>query len=92
MNLGPLLYHYSDVENECSIEPTYEDLVLIIKGLGFEIVKNETGIKTKYSQNLRSMLRSEYESVFFVCKKPIDIDAAEAFVQNGETHRDDVSV
>lgn len=56
------------------------------------MLKNETGIKTKYSQNPRSMLRSEYESVFFVCKKPMEIDATEPVVQNGETHRDDVSV
>lgn len=38
INLGPLLYHYSDVEDEGSIEPTYEDLIIIIKALGFEIL------------------------------------------------------
>lgn len=89
-----MLYHYSDIENEYSIEPTYEDLVIIIKGLGFEMLKNETGIKTKYSQNPRSMLKSEYESVFFVCKKPIESDIpveSKLAKKNGTNHYDDVS-
>lgn len=38
MNLGPLLYHYSDMPNEDSIEPTYEDIILIIKAIGFKIL------------------------------------------------------
>lgn len=38
VNLGPLLYHYSDVQCEGSIEPTYEDLLLIIRAVGFEIL------------------------------------------------------
>lgn len=38
VNLGPLLYHYSDISSEGSIEPTYEDLLLIIRGCGFEIL------------------------------------------------------
>lgn len=39
--------------------------------------KNETGIKTKYAQNPRSMQQSEYLSVFFVCRKPPLIDEHE---------------
>ncbi|XP_031635197.1 carnosine N-methyltransferase [Contarinia nasturtii] len=74
VNLGPLLYHYSDVSGEGSIEPSYEDLLLIIRGVGFTILKNETGMKTKYAQNPRSMQQSEYLSVFFVCQKPILMD------------------
>lgn len=38
MNLGPLLYHYSDVEFEGSIEPTYEDLIVVIRAMGFQIL------------------------------------------------------
>lgn len=38
VNLGPLLYHYSDVSSEGSIEPTYEDLLSIIRGCGFQIL------------------------------------------------------
>ncbi|KAK4029622.1 hypothetical protein OUZ56_022594 [Daphnia magna] len=70
INLGPLLYHYSDIPGENSIEPTYEMVREIVQGLGFIIEKEQTGVKTTYSQNVRSMLKYEYESVFFVCRKP----------------------
>lgn len=43
MNLGPLLYHYSDVCGEGSIEPTYEDLLIIIRGIGFKILVGPLG-------------------------------------------------
>lgn len=72
VNLGPLLYHYSDVPNEGSIEPSYEDLVYIIEKIGFKFLKNETGVRTKYAQNPKSMQQHEYLSVFFVCQKPIE--------------------
>lgn len=42
--------------------------------ISFLLQKNETGIRTKYAQNPRSMQQSEYLSVLFVCKKPIDED------------------
>lgn len=72
VNLGPLLYHFSDIPNEDSIEPTYEDLMPIIEEVGFEVLSSETGIRTKYAQNPQSMLKSEYESLFWICRKPID--------------------
>ena len=34
---GPLLYHYSDVPGESSIEISYEDLRSVIKKVGFDI-------------------------------------------------------
>ena len=38
INLGPLLYHFSDQPREKSIEPSYELLRGIITGLGFKIL------------------------------------------------------
>uniref|UniRef100_A0A182WWY3 carnosine N-methyltransferase n=1 Tax=Anopheles quadriannulatus TaxID=34691 RepID=A0A182WWY3_ANOQN len=70
VNLGPLLYHFSDVPQEGSIEPTYEDLLEIIRSLGFIILKNETNIVTTYSQNPTSMHQSHYNSIYLVCQKP----------------------
>ena len=35
INLGPLLYHYSDVAGEISIEPTYEMVRDIVQQVGF---------------------------------------------------------
>ncbi|XP_011212039.1 carnosine N-methyltransferase isoform X1 [Bactrocera dorsalis] len=70
VNLGPLLYHFSDIQGENSIEPTFENLELIIKMVGFEFLRSQTGVRTKYAQNPQSMLKSEYESLFWVCRKP----------------------
>ncbi|XP_004530442.1 carnosine N-methyltransferase isoform X1 [Ceratitis capitata] len=69
VNLGPLLYHFSDIQGENSIEPTFENLELIIKMAGFEFLRCETGVRTKYAQNPQSMLKSEYESLFWICRK-----------------------
>lgn len=37
INLGPLLYHFSDMPQEDSIEPSYEVVRKIILGIGFVI-------------------------------------------------------
>lgn len=70
MNLGPLLYHYSDINGQNSIEPTYEDLIIIMESVGFDILSSRSGIRTKYAQNPLSMKQSEYQSLFWVCRKP----------------------
>ncbi|XP_054727653.1 carnosine N-methyltransferase isoform X2 [Anastrepha obliqua] len=70
VNLGPLLYHFSDIQGENSIEPSFENLELIIKMVGFEFLRSQTGVRTKYAQNPQSMLKSEYESLFWICRKP----------------------
>lgn len=43
---------------------------LLIHWFSLNLQKERTGVKTTYSQNVRSMLKYEYESVFFVCRKP----------------------
>ncbi|XP_043200416.1 carnosine N-methyltransferase-like [Amphibalanus amphitrite] len=70
INMGPLLYHYSDMPSEESIEPTYQHLRKIITAVGFTFEKEEQGVQTAYCQNQDSMLHWSYNSVFFVCKKP----------------------
>lgn len=37
VNLGPLLYHFSDMPMEESIEPSYSEVRDVIRGLGFQI-------------------------------------------------------
>ncbi|XP_076356687.1 carnosine N-methyltransferase-like isoform X1 [Tachypleus tridentatus] len=71
INLGPLLYHYADLPNEDSIEPSYQEIRSIIQAYGFEFLKEETGLRTPYTQNPRSMMFYEYHSVFFVCRKTL---------------------
>ncbi|XP_043462810.1 carnosine N-methyltransferase isoform X1 [Leptopilina heterotoma] len=70
INLGPLLYHFSDMPMEDSIEPSYEVVKDVIRGLGFQLEKEETHVKSRYAQNPNSMLQYEYKSVYFVCRKP----------------------
>lgn len=69
INIGPLLYHYCDASNEFSIEPSYEDIKEIIINLGFKFLKEEMNVKSKYSQNAKSMAQLEYDCVFFVVQK-----------------------
>ncbi|CAH0552108.1 unnamed protein product [Brassicogethes aeneus] len=78
VNLGPLMYHYSGIHNEKSVEPSFERLCEIIKKIGFVMEKCKTGLKTKYCQNPQSMLQYEYDSVFFVCRKPIEVKPEES--------------
>lgn len=85
INLGPLLYHYSDMKNQQSIEPSFEVVSQVIKQIGFTIIKEEIGVKTKYCQNPKSMLQYEYDSVFFVCKKEnVESDNNDQISTNGD--------
>lgn len=70
VNLGPLLYHFSDMPDEESIELSYEEVRKVIEQVGFQFEKEETNVNTTYTQNPRSMLSYEYHSIFFVVRKP----------------------
>ncbi|RWS26675.1 UPF0586 protein C9orf41-like protein [Leptotrombidium deliense] len=70
INFGPLLYHFADMPNENSIEPSYDILREAILSFGFEMAKEQTDVRCHYTQNFRAMLSYEYRSVFFVCIKP----------------------
>jgi len=69
INLGPLLYHFSDVKGEDSIEPDYATLKAIIKDLGFEFIAENEKVECSYSQNATSMLHYTYNCVMFSAKK-----------------------
>lgn len=69
INLGPLLYHFSDVHGENSIEPSYEQLKVIISDLGFEFLEEEQDVKCTYDQNPKSMSQHSYRCVFFTVRK-----------------------
>lgn len=81
INYGPLLYHYCDAPGEVSIEPSYQDLREIIENIGFTFVKEETKVKSKYSQNPSSMSQLTYDSVFFVVQKK-SVDPVETSQEN----------
>ncbi|KAL9985874.1 hypothetical protein ACROYT_G008324 [Oculina patagonica] len=72
INLGPLLYHFSDMLNEWSVELPYDDIRRIAtEHFKFEILKEETSIPSGYIENEHSMLKLLYNNVFFVARKPL---------------------
>lgn len=68
INYGPLLYHYSEMENEKSIELSWEELKQIIVNFGFEITQ-ETLQESPYSSDIDSMLKTIYRCIFFTAIK-----------------------
>jgi carnosine N-methyltransferase len=68
INFGPLLYHYSEMEKECSIELSWEELKVIIKNIGFEIRKEEIR-EAVYSSEVDSMFKTVYRCIFFTAVK-----------------------
>ncbi|CAJ0951507.1 unnamed protein product, partial [Mesorhabditis belari] len=69
INVGPLTYHYSEMEGEVSIELPYAEVLRIVREKGF-IVENERGLESSYSANYKSMLRYLYTCAFFAASKP----------------------
>ncbi|XP_033624920.1 carnosine N-methyltransferase-like [Asterias rubens] len=70
INLGPLLYHFENTAKEPSIEIAYDVLRQVILDFSFVMLREET-IHTSYLQDQFSMLKYEYDCVFFVCQKPL---------------------
>lgn len=68
INLGPLLYHYTDLAAEVSIELSWEELKHVIINMGFEI-KNESVKECYYSSDIDSMLKTVYKCIFFTAVK-----------------------
>jgi carnosine N-methyltransferase len=69
INMGPLLWHFSDMANEVSVELTWDELRRLIVGAGF-IIEHEDWHTCPYVRNVRSMYRMEYDCVCFVARWP----------------------
>jgi len=69
INIGPLLYHFSQVQGEVSIELTFQELCEVISLQGFEFLKQQIGIHCDYTNNQRSMIQTHYNAGFFVCRR-----------------------
>ena len=68
INIGPLLYHYSENPNEISIELSWKELKNVIIGYGFDIIK-ESRIQATYSANQETMMNRVYNCIFFAAVK-----------------------
>ncbi|GMM34533.1 S-adenosylmethionine-dependent methyltransferase [Saccharomycopsis crataegensis] len=83
INFGPLLWHFEDdgdstnviVEDEEvhvpmeGLELSLEDLIDLIKEIGFKFVKRESGIKSTYGANPQSLGKWVYDCEFWVAQK-----------------------
>jgi len=67
INLGPLLYHYAEVEHEISIELSWEELRPNICRY-FDIVEERPQV-SQYTTNPGSLMGVRYNCVFFVARR-----------------------
>ncbi|CAE8712094.1 unnamed protein product [Polarella glacialis] len=63
-NIGPLLFHYADVENEMSVELSWEEIKPVICRY-FDIVEEETRI-ARYTSNAAALGGVRYRCIYFV--------------------------
>ncbi|XP_053990722.1 carnosine N-methyltransferase-like [Hylaeus volcanicus] len=63
-NVGPLLYHFSDMPNEISIEVSYEEIRSVIKK--YFTISKESWIKSTYTVNPSSMIQVYYNCIHFI--------------------------
>lgn len=73
ISLGPLLYHYAGLPEQPSLELPWEDLIVIIKELGFIIEELRDIENVPYIANNVSMLNVCYTCKFIVARKQFPI-------------------
>ena len=69
VNFGPLLYHYADLEDEVSIDLSWEEFRHVVVQFGFEIVMEDSK-KSSYASEANVMLEIAYNCIFFKAIKP----------------------
>lgn len=74
INLGPLLWHWSDSHlymgsDELSIELPLDDVLRIAAAAGFVTLQRQS-VETAYTTDTRSMMRTVYDSQFWTMQKP----------------------
>lgn len=60
INFGPLLYHFSDVPREISVDLSWKELRSAAPMFGLELRREELYQPSAYTSDERSMLRSQY--------------------------------
>jgi len=71
ISLGPLLYHYTNMAGQLSIELSWEDLALLIPKIGFTLDIERTIENVPYIKNINSMSNMNYTCKLFVARKPL---------------------
>ncbi|KAJ1789013.1 hypothetical protein LPJ67_002654 [Coemansia sp. RSA 1938] len=72
INLGPLLWHFDNIEGESSIELTREEFIKIVSKVGFVMDEHllKENISVSYTTNSKSMLQYTYHTFMCVARKP----------------------
>lgn len=69
LNLGPLLYHYADMQSELSIELEADELLAMIERVGFRLLAPVEWHRCTYVDDSKSMLHSVYDCIFYQFQK-----------------------
>ena len=69
INFGPLLYHYSDMPHELSVELTWEEVKTALPSFGLKVLCEKGGRQSGYCVDERSMQRSYFYCVECTCQK-----------------------
>ncbi|KAJ2859847.1 hypothetical protein GGI22_002870 [Coemansia erecta] len=74
INLGPLLWHFDNVDGEQSIELTRDEFVELVAKVGFELDPGlfKAKVPVSYTANSKSMLQYTYSTFMCVARKPND--------------------
>ena len=69
INLGPLLYHWTDMPGEESVELTHEQVCCVIESFGM-IISKQSQHACEYTSVRNSMMNLVYQAQFLVATKP----------------------
>lgn len=69
VNIGPLLYHYSEQPDEVQLELPWAEIEQAIPKFGFEYRRTPEWRDCVYTNDRESMMQMVYKSVFFSCVK-----------------------
>jgi carnosine N-methyltransferase len=70
LNLGPLLYHYSELDGELSVELSLDELRAVVRAVGFEL-RDERTLPARYTDNARSLMHTAYDAAYWCAQKPL---------------------
>ena len=68
-NLGPLLYHFSEMPGEYSVDLAWDDVRAAIEKSGFKIKEERLIEGCPYTANVRSLFQVRYNCIYFVAER-----------------------
>ena len=69
VNLGPLLYHFSDMADEFSVDLAWDEVRAAIEKSGFKIKEERIIEGCPYTANVRSLFQVRYNCIYFVAER-----------------------